>query len=327
MLRRTSVKKNDTPFPEQEESGIAYFPLNVFPSKGITYPEGISFSYRRYGWLEMKVLSQRRDNMSLKTQADLVLRGIKCSDPSFNLMDLTVPDYLFFGLTRKVATLSPPAFDVRYECSACKKLSSFSVLVSELKFQDMEAPHGTAEVTLEGFKGEFQPVTIGRLIKSSDFDLEFPEWEEELLWASGCVSHPIEEIFEYLRDSATPDDAQILQKMDAMFYHGLELVHNVCRNTIVEVLNQEEYDRLRSRTTDELVKETREEEFRIRHNHVEIDLETYMERKGIITRKKCGHQTDLSLDGGEGLILPFRARGRDYADAVSYRDSREPVGD
>jgi hypothetical protein len=63
-LRRRVEKVQDVPIPEQDESRLLYFPIDDLPSKFICYPEGLEVSYRRYGWLEMKMLSQRSESIS-----------------------------------------------------------------------------------------------------------------------------------------------------------------------------------------------------------------------------------------------------------------------
>jgi hypothetical protein len=60
------------PLPAQDEAKLPYFPITEVPSKFMCYPEGLEISYRRYGWLEMKVLSQRRKTISLMTQLALM---------------------------------------------------------------------------------------------------------------------------------------------------------------------------------------------------------------------------------------------------------------
>jgi hypothetical protein len=211
------------------------------PSKFICYPEGLEISYRRYGWLEIKLLSQRNNTISLRTQADMVFRGLKFSDPTFSPYSLTFPDFQYLGLLRKVATLNPPSFDLRYKCQKCDKISSFSVPVTGIQFDDIKAPKGRAVVEMEGLKATFQPLTIGQFIEVCDKKVEFPEWEEEMVWAASCVSHSMDELFTYLKEQATPDDARLLRELDALFYHGILPIKHECNNYI-EVQDTQEHE-------------------------------------------------------------------------------------
>jgi hypothetical protein len=320
-IRRKKEKIADVPIPVQDESKLMFFPITEVPSKFLCYPKELEISYRRYGWLELKLLSQRRNTISLRTQAEIVLRGLRFSGVEFNPYNLTFTDYEFLGLLRKVATVSPPAFDLKYMCEKCKRVSSFTVPVSGIQFDDIKAPKGRAKVKLDSMEAVFQPLSLGQFLNVCDLQAEYPEWEEELMWAASCVSYPLEEIFMYFKERATPDDAKLLRKLDKLFFHGIMPMKNICKNYIVEVLDQTEHNRLDGMTREELKKEITAKGSGFSLNDPERDLEQYMVEKKIIKKTRCSEETELALDGGQGLIVPFRFSGVDFEDAVQFDDA------
>jgi hypothetical protein len=324
-LRRKTEKIQDIPIPVQDEKNLLYFPIDDLPSKFICYPEGLEVRYRRYGWLEIKLLSQRTDSLSLRTQTDMVFRGLKFSDPTFSPYSLTFPDYQFLGLLRKVATLMPPSFDLRYMCQKCNKISSFTVPVTSIQFDEIKAPKGRAVVEMEGLTATFQPLTIGQFIEVCDKKVEFPAWEEEMVWSASCVSHSMDEVFTYLKEQATPDDARLLRELDRLFFHGIMPIKHECTNFIIEVNDTLEHERLEAMDGEQLKKELNAKGVNFSWENSDLDLENYEAKEGIITKTRCGQSTELSLTGGEGLIIPFRINGRSFDDAIVFDGARAPA--
>jgi hypothetical protein len=100
----------------------------------------------------------------------------------------------------------------------------------------------TSGEAMEGLKATFQPLTIGQFIEVCDKKVEFPAWEEEMVWSAACVSHSMDEVFTYLKEQATPDDARLLRELDTLFYHGILPIKHECTNYIIEVQDKQEHE-------------------------------------------------------------------------------------
>jgi hypothetical protein len=171
---------------------------------------------------------------------------------------------------------------------------------------------------MEGMKATFQPLTIGQFIEVCDKKVEFPAWEEEMVWSAACVSHSMDEVFTYLKEQATPDDARLLRELDSLFYHGILPIKHECTNFIIEVQDAAEHERLGAMDGDQLKKELNAKGVNFSWENSDIDLENYEAKEGIITKTRCGQVTELSLSGGEGLVIPFRLNGKSFDDAVRF---------
>jgi hypothetical protein len=183
------------------------------PSKGLSYPAGCEISYRPYSFGEVKKVSQSK--MTAKAAYQEVLSGISCS---FGPENLTMSDFLFIGLLRKISTLGSSKATVIYRCAGCFKENSAFLNSSQMEFEDVAIPSVPAKVSLQAGEFLFGFPTVGALIHLES--LGKSEDPVHIL-ASACVSHSIEEMVPII-DSCMGEDSATLEQLDSLLFHGLK---------------------------------------------------------------------------------------------------------
>lgn len=227
LERNTQLNK----IAEETDKNSLYLPVSVLPSQFKPYPKGTSVSYRRYGWLEIKYLAQVSAAINENDKYTLSMNGIIVEGMDKN--KLTTPDYLYLQLLRKISTINPSFFEVAYECSKCKKVSTFNLRIDQLAFEDLSIPNLPAKVKLSSGELSFSPLTCGDNLKFSS--LNIPDvYEFASLMALSCTSHPYEEAYQIITERCNPKDIAILEEVDRLFDHGLRPVENTCQNNLGE---------------------------------------------------------------------------------------------
>ena len=113
--------------------------VNGLPSRGIPYPNGASIKHRPFTFGEIKKISQSK--LDTKEKFEFILSGIDCS---FDKLDLTLPDFMYIGLLRKISTLGTTEGILVVKCPKCNKEHNERLEIgsakSKIDFHDMKAP-------------------------------------------------------------------------------------------------------------------------------------------------------------------------------------------
>lgn len=209
-----------------KSSNIPEVTLSVreLPSKGLTYPEGGFIKYRPYSFGEVKKTSGDK-NISTKDGFLKVLEGVECN---FDKNILTVSDVLYIGLLRKLSTLGSVKVTVPYKCESCSTENREVINTQELEFEDIKFDRSNqfpviAELSTGTY--QFKPLTISAFFNAIDAG----KGNDEVgLIAACCVSHSFENSYKVV-DGALGEDAEIINEVDSLLYHGLKPVPSKCR--------------------------------------------------------------------------------------------------
>lgn len=249
-VAQPKVQEEVNPILESPQSLIPKIKLDLaaLPSKGVVYPTNAVIQYRGFSFGEVKTLSQEH-NPQKPDSAKIyksVLEGIYVENMSKD--DLTLADLLYIGFLRKISTLgNTEKATIKTECPYCRHLNEIEFKLSDVNFDELQVPKFPIKIDLQNKKEyHFSPLTVGqyyKLLKSSDY------LDSIAFLAMQCTNHDFKITYEEFFNCSAEDGA-LLQKVDAMLYHGMQDISEDCTN--------------------------------------------------------CKREYRSSLDGGEGVILPFR---------------------
>ena len=325
-LRRAQIHNSKIQSMAQKtDENSLYLPVTTLPSKFLPYPKGVRISYRRYGWMEVKYLSQAASSLTSGEKIQIAMEGIYVE--GMDKYDLTGPDFLYIELLRKISTTNPPHFEVAYLCPKCRTTVSFIVQIRDLVFEDLDVPALPAVAKLSFGEMSFSPITVG----NQEFldSLDIPDtYRPSSFMAACCTSHDYDTAFELITKRCDIKDVQVLEHIDSLFDHGLRSVVNTCGfkipsyHEIHGVHYQSIMDQYKTEEHAKILQLMKSKGFKPSNpNEVsQTDVNLFLEEHGYVTYEICGRQTSLALDGGEGFVLPFRFTRDDVVNSVSFGD-------
>ena len=220
--------QGETATPEAAQEELSkYVPAvecDDLPSRFVPYPEGSQISYKPYTYGE--VLNVNDSRLSLKQQFAKVLEGI--TTEGFPKGHLTVPDFLFIGLQRKISTLDTTEFTAVFLCrnEDCRFTNQIRLTTAMLHFEYMAAPK--LPVVLKDFPGLgkciFEPLRVEEYLELIDQDKD----HQAYMLARMCPNQPnflkVCDLFFY----ATGQNARTLRRVDNLLFHGLNPIPVTC---------------------------------------------------------------------------------------------------
>ncbi|MFA5071270.1 MAG: hypothetical protein WC511_02755 [Candidatus Pacearchaeota archaeon] len=221
---------NVTPVNHEEKVHNAgqnsqYLPLvNVedLPSNFLPYPKGVEIAYCPYTYGELKKFAQSK--LSVKQRYEFILEGIKVS--GMPKEKLTYQDFLFIALLRKLSSVGVSDISIKYACLKCGFENNSHVKLDTLDFNYMNIPELPANIVVKDQEMSFTPLTI-----EDYFNLykEGKDKDSVYIMAAQCRSHNLKAAHEILY-SANPEDSELLNELDNMFFHGLKPLKFLCEN-------------------------------------------------------------------------------------------------
>lgn len=204
--------------------------VKELPSRALSYPEGCEISYQPYSFGEIKRISKSK-NMSMRKSLEEILSGV---ETSFDIDELTIADALYIGLLRKISTLGSNKVILRYMCGKCKQEGRHTIAVNELEFDEILNEYDDKEACLpieaEFTFGlvKFNPLRVCDYLKMIDSNVEDDVIAKSAYEADGEFDERYKQ-FESIRN---PQDAEILDTVDKMLFHGLKPVKFNCKNKL-----------------------------------------------------------------------------------------------
>ena len=113
-------------------------------------------------------------------------------------------------------------------CEGCKKVSTTIVNSENLEFDDLDIPDLPVVVPLsDGKEYEFKPITVRQY-----FDLvKLGEQNNTMaMLAMSCENEDFDIALKKFFNVTNVEDAEMLQEVDKMLYHGVKDVENICKN-------------------------------------------------------------------------------------------------
>lgn len=186
------------------------------PSHKILYPEA-EFKVRPYNFGEMKVISQMRN---LREIFDVISKGISSNIP---IKDLTLPDFFFLALSRKLNTVGNEKVRVKTTCPRCKSEVFVIIGTESISFKDLEVKDYPIYIEVEGKRVEFMPLTVGDFLSIPDDERKDPI----ALLAKECKSMEFLEAKKFISE-ADLELGEVLTEIDKMMFHGIEPITVTC---------------------------------------------------------------------------------------------------
>lgn len=206
---------------EPQTSPTTSVKLSKLPSKGMTYQEGASISFRTYGYGEVKKIAS--SNLSEKEAFAIVLSGI---NTNFDKNLITFGDFMYLSIFRKIATLGTAKVQVPYKSpvNGTTMLHTFSV--DELEVEDLECPELPLNLTMsDGNILEFMPLTVGDVLKL----LEKGKIKDATsLMAAQVRNLKFEDAHAYIHSVTNNDDLVNLGEVESLLGHSLKPIVVQC---------------------------------------------------------------------------------------------------
>jgi hypothetical protein len=210
------------------------------PSKGKSYPKGVSFTYTGYTYGEVQMISSSK-KMSYVDIMRRAHQSIRVQGTRMNPNDMTMFDVLYLAIARKLSTLGSNEFEISLICEAKKCNKEFKHIFSQkdIKFKDIEAPELPLKVELMN-KAEmvFSPLTIGDFYELSEGGQLFkalsgkgdqnPFRDPIAVKAAQVRNMKFLEAYETIKNITDPDDSELMDEIDTMLMHNLEPLEHTC---------------------------------------------------------------------------------------------------
>lgn len=196
--------------------------LKTLPSQHIPYPKGVDISYHPYKFGELKKFAQSK--LSIKQRYEFILDGIIVN--GMEKTKLTFNDFLFIALMRKMSSIGVHEISISFKCGKCGHENQHHIMLDQLGFNEIKVPDLPARITVNNKELEFSPLTV------ADFFTLFKEGKEQdpvSVLAIQCRSHPMKEAYAILFE-ANPEDSELLEELNKIFFHGLETMKIPCTN-------------------------------------------------------------------------------------------------
>jgi hypothetical protein len=256
----------------------------AMPSKNITYPietEGLIF-FESYFWAEVKKLNQ--DELPSELLWDFILEGI---NTPFDKNLLTIPDFFYLALLRRLETVGMTKFQVNIKCYnflkdddgdyigktnskgkfvpvKCNEMNSYIIEDGEINYDDIRLTREQLPIIIpiNDEKYHFTPMTIADAKALLEKDL----YDDEIArLAIQCRNKTFEEAYEVFKSrNVSFEDGSPLDELEDIFYHRLLPINRVCGNP------------------------------------------------------NCKQDIKIQLDGGGIIIMPFRESGYNVRDRIIF---------
>lgn len=273
--------------PDLSKSNLPMFKVEVLPSGFKTYPENSTIYYKPYSWNGVKLLTQSK--MDTVALWNYILDDVTCS---FDKDLITLQDFFYISLLRRVATVGNNKFSVTVACNnivkniikevdtnkkqiektiteKCNTVNHFVINDNQINFDDLQLKKEELPVqfNLLGKWYHFSPITIGNakyLFENGLLD------DDNSTIAVQCINEDFENILSVLNsDELSFLDGEKTRLLDNLFYHGI------------------------------------------------LPIEKDSTDKDIVC-SKCSSKLPIQLDGGEVIIRPFRESTDDDRNGVRF---------
>nr|DAS83556.1 MAG TPA: baseplate protein [Caudoviricetes sp.] len=205
------------------ESLSPYINVEELPSKFLPYPKGSKISYKTfsYGELEQWANTSLADEDKIK----LALSGIKTE--GFEITDLDLQDFYYIMMLRKLSTFNSPRFKLSFECPHCANYTTVTPELSEIEFSELELIDEIPVLVEMSDKKilEFKPMTISDFLRFKKSNLEDTKLNRLALQVRNME---FEKALEYITNSTSIDDMEILDELDVLLNFGNQKITVSC---------------------------------------------------------------------------------------------------
>jgi hypothetical protein len=256
--------------------------FNQLPSRGLGYPEGATIYYRGYTAGEInKISAVRQEALTYEFMLRAALEGIEVLN--MDKMKLSYIDVLSIGLRRRVSSEGDLSFKMPYQCSKCDNVSTLKFDHSDIKFDTI-----SEKVKIDDVEHDLKlPITV--IVKEKELKFWYPTVESVLsAFAKKGVDHVTAVKALCVQDSDFKEVYDLLfnlnEQTDFDDLEALDLVDKALYHNIAPINS-------------------------VCTNKVESEGGQFVQ---------CGHTNQVSIEGKELLIRPFRETKRPIGNKVRF---------
>ena len=188
----------------------ALIELTELPSKFLPYGGGSKIFYRPYTYRELD--NYNDSTIGVAESLKFILEGVHTEN--MDKSNVTLGDFLYIGLLRKVSSLGTAEFQVTSSHNG--KPISKVLTYEDIVFDDLEMEKLPVVLSLEQ-ELHFRPITIGQYLSLVDKELET---DERALLAIQCVNLKFEEAYSIINE-ALGKEIVYLKEIDKLLYHSV----------------------------------------------------------------------------------------------------------
>jgi hypothetical protein len=295
---------------EISKSDLNNTQINVIdlPSRFLAYPPNSFVKYRPYFFKEVKDHDFSK-NLTYREEVDFVLEGIYTN---FNKYDLTLSDYLFLNLLRRISNTGDYDISVRYMCNTCGNKVTSIFKSNEIEIDYLKIPKLPIVVKFSsGKEYEFKPLTIGKYIEFIEGE---PKDKTISILSRCCVNSSYEEIFEFISNLSDTVDFALIEYLDRQIYHSVKPMILKCthKNKIYfekDGWSKEKIENLGiANPLDPQIKmlfDKYEIKFVEGTEMVQFAISDLIKKMALVEETRCNGVNSIELEGGNVFLGPF----------------------
>jgi hypothetical protein len=297
--------------------------INVIdlPSKFLSYPPNSYVKYRPYFFKEIKDHDFSK-NLTYRDEVDFVLSGIYTN---FDKYDLTLSDYLFLNLLRRISNTGDYDISVKYRCNTCGNMVMGVFKSNEIEIDYLKVPKLPIRIKFSsGKEYEFKPLTIGKYIEL--VEEKFKDKTISII-SKCCINTSYEEIFNFISNIVDPIDIALIEYLDKQIYHNVKPMVLKCTHITKKYLekdgwSKEKIEKLGDATIlDDQIKalfDKYEIKFVEGTGMVQFAIQDLIKKMALIEEIPCNGVNSIELEGGDVFLGPFCDYDSIIKDRICY---------
>ena len=301
-------RKTDAPEPppedqavvgSEEAQGMSVVQPSDMPSRFLPYPKDAAVFYRPYNYDELYTFSE--SEVSQKERVRFVNDGIITR--GMDVGDLTVSDWLYLGLLRKISVFQTGKFTVTVPAdpSIGRRTHTATLDISSIGVEDLNVPSLPAAVTVGGKELLFSPLTLSRFEAVMEaMEVEAQEKYEEAMIA---LSE---------QGDAEPQDIEDVERPEPRDPTGRELMAYQCIN-----MDPEEALPLIKKAVGLSVVGLDHLDKLFRHRVSPVTLK-WKQKPAAEGEPEKEYTKTVEIDDPTALVWPFRGSEEHVGDAVRF---------
>lgn len=305
------------------ESSFKVSKVNMvdLPSKFLPYPPNAKISYRPYYYEEIKN-HEASKNLTYREEVDFVLSGIYTS---FDKYLLTLSDYLYLNVLRRMANIGDYDIVAKYKCGRGDHIARSVFKSSQLDIDYLKMEKLPIVVKFSSGKiYHFSPLTVGSYIELVEDNFKN---KSVSMIAKCCINASHEEIYEFIRTLTNPDDLILANHLDSLLYHSLKPMNLKCNYKYISYVEKDgwTYEKLSKMLKNNKDKKQLlalfnkyEIKFVEGTDMIKIAFNDLVKKMALVKETSCGQVNSIELDGGDLFLGPFCNYGELIKNRICY---------
>lgn len=203
------------------------------PSRGVGYPEGMTFSFYSYAWGEIKAFSITK--MDYPTSIKKVMAGITPS-VEFDMKKIFLVDAFYLGIARRLASLSAMQAEMPYQCRSCESINKVVFTQKDIIFNDLseEVQKLPISATIEGKEILLRPMVLETFYELHEGKyksaIRSDGIDEIAINASWVTNMSFKEAYDLFYMLDKEEDTDVLHEIETLFKMDMKPLEHKCPN-------------------------------------------------------------------------------------------------